>query len=300
MLLTLLRVTAPALVGSGALASGRKGSAVRMAPSDDRNGPPLSVIIPSYNEAERLPETLDASLSYLHAHAGARRWELIVVDDGSSDGTLEACRPRQRAERGRLRLLRSSVNRGKGAALAAGCRQARGDRMLLMDADGGTPLSSMPLLERAMDSAPAGCGVVVGARRSGSSRRSRWRRLMGWIFRRLAATAVGGVEDTQCGFKLLSREAAAATMPHLRVWRWAYDVELLHLAQRLGFGVACVPVPAADMPGSKVRWHTPWQMAYDVARVSALYRLGVWRVPGAGGRGGEGGACSQYVEEPLE
>ena len=122
---------------------------------------------------------------------------------------------------------------------------------------------------------------------------------MGVVFAALTATCVCGVADTQCGFKLLTREAAAATMPYLHVNRWAYDVELLFLAQQLNLGVASVEVPAVDMAGSKIRWYTPIQMLLDVLRVSVLYRIGLWAVP-RGGRGKaaalSGGAGASYSE----
>ena len=123
--------------------------------------PSLTVVIPAFNEALRLPPVLDASLAYLQA--AQRPWELIVVDDGSTDGTSEVVRQRcSSCEKGRLRLLRADGNGGKGAALRAGAAAARGDRIALVDADGATPLSALPALERALDA--AGCGVAVGSR----------------------------------------------------------------------------------------------------------------------------------------
>ena len=88
-----------------------------------------------------------------------------------------------------------------------------------------------------------------------------------------------GINDTQCGFKLLTRPAAERTFPHLHLAGWAYDVELLFLAQQLGLGVTSAQVPWRDVAGSKVRLETPLQMAIDVARVRLLYAAGVWRLP---------------------
>jgi dolichyl-phosphate beta-glucosyltransferase len=249
----------------------------------------LTVIIPAYNERERLPATLDASLAYLQT--ADRAWELIVVDDGSEDGT-GAWAASQHPDESRLRVLRAPVNCGKGAALAAGASRARHERLLFMDADGGTPLTALPPLEEVMD-ASSGCGVVVGSRVGGASRP--WlRRIMGYVFAALTATCIPGVPDTQCGFKLLSRRAAAATMPHLRVRRWAYDVELLFLARRLGICVASCPVPAVDVAGSKITWATPLQMLLDVVRVSVLYRIGVWSLPPTDAAGSS--SVQRYVE----
>ena len=231
--------------------------------------PTLSVIVPAFNERSRLPLTLKRSMEYLKTRGD---FEIIVVDDGSSDGTALWV-AKEHADDPSIRVLRSASNRGKGAACAAGCLYARGQRVLLMDADGGTPISALATLEEAMSR--TGCGVVVGCR---EQHRPWYRRLMGEVFRRLASTCVSGVSDTQCGFKLLTRPAAAATMPHLRVKRWAYDVELLFLAQALGVGVASARVPAVDRPGSKIRWYTPAQMLFDVVRASPLHCVRLVRV----------------------
>jgi dolichyl-phosphate beta-glucosyltransferase len=241
----------------------------------------LSVIIPALNERTRLPLTMERSLDYLRSSQPERDWDFIIVDDGSTDGTAAwaAAWAATQNEQSQLRVLRSRLNRGKGAALAAGAHVARGERLLFMDADGGTglSLSALPRLEETMDR--TGCGVVVGRRDLAGHGRPWHRQLMGAVFRGLTSTVVSGVADTQCGVKLLSRSAAAATMPHLRVRRWAYDVEMVYLAQRLDLGVASADVPACDVPGSKVGLLTPVEMAFDVACISAFYRLGVWRLP---------------------
>ena len=243
----------------------------------------LSVIIPAFNERDRLPSTLSRSLDYLSEQKYG--WEVVVVDDGSEDGTADWVMEAH-AQVAAVRLLRTERNRGKGAALAAGASVSLGERLLFMDADGGTPISTLPALERAMSS--TGCGVVVGQRKV-DQRRPWLRQLMGSVFRRLAASCVADVEDTQCGFKLLTRAAASGTMPHLHVQRWAYDVELLYLAQQLGIGVTSTSVPALDVPGSKIQWYTPAQMMLDIARISALYRLGIWPLPSSTGQRDRGG-----------
>ena len=234
------------------------------------------MVIPAYNERDRLPAALEDALAYLRDTR--RSWEVIVVDDGSTDGTASLIEGLHSQER-RVRILRSASNMGKGAAIAAGALHARGERLLLMDADGGVPLSALPQLERTLEAEVlkhGRCGLVVGER---CNSRPWYRRLMGGVFRGLAATCISSIVDTQCGFKLLSREAARETLPHLHVRRWAYDVELIYLAQRLDLGVVSAFVPSADVPGSKIRWHTPVQMLCDVLRISVLYRVGLWSLP---------------------
>lgn len=282
------------------------------------HAPALSVVIPAFNERERLPTTLAASLAELHTssrecpreHAPcflptcawplAGTWEVIVVDDGSTDGTSATIDQLQASER-RVRLVRSAINHGKGAAVAAGVRLAEGERILLMDADGGTPVTMLPHLERVMDR--DGCGVVVGER---CDERPWNRRVMGAVFRMLAASCIpgSGVLDTQCGFKLLSRDAGRV-LPHLHVERWAYDVEMLYLAQRLGLGISATRVDSTDVLGSKIRWWTPAQMLLDVLRIRIFYGLGLWEVPwldgtrpavSGGPRRQRSSSASHYIE----
>ncbi|EOD30526.1 hypothetical protein EMIHUDRAFT_123131 [Emiliania huxleyi CCMP1516] len=200
----------------------------------------LSVIIPAYDEAERLPRTLEESLAHLST---TRRgpWEIIVVDDGSHDSTCELVAARLAAEP-RLRLLSSGrgANRGKGAGLAAGAAAARGELLLLLDA---TPLSALPALERRVGA--RGCEMAVGCRAAALAARPAARRLMGVVFAALASTCVRGVPDTQCGFKLLSRRAARELFPSLQIRGWAYDATAASTA------VAKVPketgLPYAEM-----------------------------------------------------
>lgn len=240
--------------------------------------PSLSVIIPAFNEAGRLPSTLDASIQYLTLHE-QRRWEILVVDDGSADETAKTvCEFGLGAN---LRLLRSAQNHGKGAALRAGAAMAVGERLLLMDADGGTPISALSSLEREMQASSA--DIVVGSRAEMLRRRPWRRQLMGRVFAICASTCVRGLDDTQCGFKLVSR-AAASSFAQMHVERWAFDVELLYIAQQRGFFTSSATVPYCDVSGSKVTWSTPVQMFVDVARVFLLYRLGFWKRPQVEGR----------------
>ena len=249
--------------------------------------PAVSVVIPAYNEAARLPKTLERSLEYMRA--SHRDWEIIVVDDGSSDGTAAAvvcC-----GLGAKLRLLRAERNCGKGAACVAGASAAAGERVLLMDADGATPLSALPLLEQRMSQ--GGCEMVAGSRELVLRQRPLRRQLLGRAFSLAAATCVRGVGDTQCGFKLLTRDAACAVLPRLHVAGWAFDVEMIHVAQRLGIRVDSVPVPWRDVDGSKIAWHTPAKMLADVARVRAMYSCGAWRaVPEADGEAGRDAAST--------
>uniref|UniRef100_A0A7S0L6M2 dolichyl-phosphate beta-glucosyltransferase n=1 Tax=Coccolithus braarudii TaxID=221442 RepID=A0A7S0L6M2_9EUKA len=233
----------------------------------------LSVVIPALNEEARLPPTLERVASYLQRNR-ADAYEVIVVDDGSGDRTAQAVVRIGLSPA--LRLLRSETNCGKGAALAAGAMAASGELVLLMDADGATQIDELPYLEQQLPiHSPH---IAVGSRVAVLSKRPWRRRLMGRVFALTASSCVRGVEDTQCGFKLLSREAALATLPNLHVDGWAYDVELLFIAQELGIGITSVRVAWRDMPGSKITWSTPLVMLRDVLCVRCLYALGYWQV----------------------
>jgi len=221
----------------------------------------LSVVIPALNEASRLPPVLDATCRFLSASRAAP-YEVIVVDDGSQDATAALVRARGLSPQ--LRLLSAADNQGKGAALAAGAAAARGEVVLFLDADGATGLEALPALERRLR---RGCHVAVGCRSAALAARPPGRRLMGAVFSTLAGVVVPGVPDTQCGCKLLSRRAARLLLPRLRVRGWAYDVELLAMAQQRGWRIASVPVSWRDVPGSKVTALTPFSMLADVARV---------------------------------
>src|SRR6266568_2532999 len=201
--------------------------------------PRLSVVIPAFNEAERLPRTLARVNAHLVGQGPP--YEIVVVDDGSTDGTAESAR----AEGGpALTLLRYQPNRGKGYAVRRGMLAARGARRLMTDADLSTPIEELDRLCARMDE---GHDVVVGSRALPASRievRQPWyRENMGRLFNLFVrALAVPGVRDTQCGFKLFSAAAARDVFSAARLDGFSFDVEALFLARRKGYRIAEVPV----------------------------------------------------------
>lgn len=234
--------------------------------------PRLSIVIPAFNEAERLGPTLERVLAYLAGlPAGA---EVLVVDDGSTDGTATVAQ--RFADRG-VRLVRLAANRGKGAALKAGVLASRGDEVLLCDADLSTPIEDYARLSGALERSP----IVVGSRAVAGSRITRhqpwYRELMGKTFNLLVrAMVVSGLRDTQCGFKLLRGDVARMLFAELSVDRFAYDVELIWLARRRGLEVVEVGVTWHDSPASRVHpLRDSWSMLRDLARMR-------WRHRGAG------------------
>ena len=207
----------------------------------------LSVVIPAFNEAKRLPRTLEACRSYLLARRIAH--EILVVDDGSSDDTGGVAEKFEG-----VTVLRCDRNRGKGHAVRYGVLRARGSRVLFMDADLATPMVELQKLEAALDAYPD-AGIAFGSRPLRDStlevRQPIFRELSGRLFNkavRIFATA--GYADTQCGFKLFHADAAREVFSRCRLDGFSFDVELLFLALRLGYRPREVPVRWAHQEGA--------------------------------------------------
>ena len=233
----------------------------------------LSVVIPAFNEAHRLGPTLEAVSRYLEGRG--EPWEVIVVDDGSTDATAEVV---EGAARPGLRLIRQPANRGKGAAVQRGVAETRGRRVLFADADQSVPISKVERLEERLAD---GAKVVIASRGLASSKVSKqplYRQAMGKTFNRLVRLlGFARFRDTQCGFKLFEGDVGRHLFSRLTISGFAFDVELLYLAQRLGLRVDEVPVEWVDAPGSRV------DPVLDSLRMLRDILLMRWRHrPGAG------------------
>ena len=214
--------------------------------------PDLSIVIPAYNEERRLGPTLQQ----VHAYVRQTRVnaELVVVDDGSSDGTAALVKRLSRSMK-LLRLVAPGFNQGKGAAVKAGVLAAKGRRILFTDADLSTPIAELPRLVRALD---AGAQVAIGSRaldRSSTSvRQPFYREAAGRVFNQLVQlVSVPGIQDTQCGFKLFDGAAAKRLFAKQQVPRFGFDVEVLYLARKAGYRIAEVSVRWVNSPETKVR-----------------------------------------------
>lgn len=226
----------------------------------------LSVVIPAYNEEKRLGQTLRRIGDYLAAQP--YDWEVIVVDDGSTDRSVEVARGADLG--GRLRIEQHGRNRGKGAAVRTGMAASRGQFVLFSDADLSTPIEMIekfwPLFERGYD-------IVIGSRGLPESQikvhQPWWRETMGRIFNLLVRLLVlPGIHDTQCGFKMFTRRAADVLVAQCRLDGWAFDVELLATARRRGFRVAEVPIEWINSPDTRVRaMSASLQMLVDLLRL---------------------------------
>lgn len=215
----------------------------------------LSVIIPAYNEEQRLGAGLGSILAYL----GERYpdYELIVVNDGSADRTAERVSTAV-ANEPRARLISYTPNRGKGYAVRTGVLASRGDPVVFMDADLSTPLDEVADILGVLANTQA--DVVIGSRGVPHAeirvKPSPFRRFASWLFDQIKYALVGlrQFRDTQCGFKAYRGDVARQLFALSRVERFMFDVEVLYLAERAGLRIVEMPVQWADMPGSKVRF----------------------------------------------
>jgi len=237
----------------------------------------VSVIIPAYNEGQKIKATLQKVTSYLKEKYPS--YELILVDDGSTDNTLEGARTAAALDP-RIRLLSHSPNRGKGYSVKRGMRESTGKWVLFTDADLSTPIEE---LSRLMEYGMRGYRVVIGSRALPQSRITVHqpfpRTALGKCFNlAVRLLAVPRVRDTQCGFKLFWGETARLLASLGRLNRYSFDVELLFLARKMGLEVIEVPVQWAHRPGSKVKpWRDGLHMLADLAAIRWLEARGAYR-----------------------
>lgn len=233
--------------------------------------PVLSIVIPAYNEAQRIEPSLERIREYLASRR--EQIEVLVVDDGSSDGTsgvVELEVPRFRESGLELRLLGDGRNHGKGAAVRVGMLAARGDVVLFSDADLSAPIDELPKL---VDPIRAGTvDIVIGSRALDRSlvgvHQSAAREVAGRIFNLLMRVLTGmPFRDTQCGFKAFRADAAREVFARVLIERFGFDVEALYVARKLGFSVSEVPVVWNNVEGSTVGLMSGLNGYADVLRV---------------------------------
>lgn len=245
----------------------------------------LAIVLPAFNEEARLGAGLDELFAYLDGAAARATLpgdvRVLVVDDGSSDGTAAIVRHRREAMAGadgatpRLAVL-TVPHGGKGSAVRAGMLAADADLVVFADADMATPPDQLaPLVAALRDH-----DVALGSRiqLDGSDMRATqplFRRLLGRAFHVLASLwAVGPVRDTQCGFKGFTGEAARDLFARQRIGSIVFDVEIVYLARRRGYSIAIVPIRWADRRGSRMhpRPGLALRVAWDLLRIPILHR----------------------------
>ena len=229
--------------------------------------PDFSVIVPAFNEEAAIGECMARLRSYLDRTG--LTWELLVVDDGSRDRTAELVR-RESAGDPRIRLI-AGGRRGKGGAVKLGMLEARGVWRFMADADLSTPPENIGRFFEELRRGPAIPHVAVGSREAPGARRfgePASRHFIGRCFNALVQLLVlRGINDTQCGFKLFSAEAADTLFPWLSIEGFAFDVELLFLARRAGMGIREVPVDWHCRVDSRVQLSRGVGAFADVLRI---------------------------------
>lgn len=230
--------------------------------------PDLSVVIPAFNEARRLPRTLESLRAYLES--AKRSYEIVIVDDGSHDETSRVA-----TEAGAI-LLKNEGNRGKGYSVRRGMLAAQGVRRLMTDADLSTPIEELPRLSSLLDQ---GYDVAIGSRAvPGASievRQGPFREGMGRVFNRLVQLFVlPGLHDTQCGFKLFTAEAAIDGFSSALLDGFCFDVEVLFIVKRRGRRIAEIPVVWRNDAATRVSTIQGGLAFADVLRIRLNDALG--------------------------
>jgi len=229
--------------------------------------PVYSIIIPAYNESERITATLESVAAY----ARQQQWdvEVLVVNDGSRDNTVAVVEQLARAHPF-IRIIENPGNRGKGYSVRNGMLQSRGEILLFSDADLSSPIEEAPKLFEAL---AAGADVAIGSRWLRAELQSQRQPLMRQIYGRMFNVALRlllglNFRDTQCGFKAFRREAAQRIFPLQKIERWGFDPEILFLARKLGFRTVEVPVRWAHSAGTLLHpLRDGMRMVWEIFRV---------------------------------
>ena len=235
--------------------------------------PALSVVIPAYNEEHRLAATLADVVTWLKGHEPSA--EIIVVDDGSRDRTIEIAHGLA-DQWPALKVLEQLHNQGKGAALRRGCLEAAGRHVMFMDADNATRIEE---IEKFLPLLSEGYGMVAGVR-TYQQGESRARRIIGLGFLMFAHLFVfrKAVVDSQCGFKCFTRDAAQAIFALSRTKGGTIDVEIFYLAHKLGISIYFVPVHWKNAAGSTINiWRCMMQDPVDMLRIRLRDKFGHYR-----------------------
>ncbi|PVD34871.1 hypothetical protein C0Q70_06150 [Pomacea canaliculata] len=238
----------------------KKGVKVEFPSISDPPSLDLSVIVPAYNEEKRLPVMMDESMEYLEERQKNNRsfsFEVLIVDDGSKDKTTQiALKYSEKYGVDKVRVLTLEHNRGKGGAVRLGMLSARGRHLLFADADGASQFKDLEKLETELknlkteDNVAVVCGSRAHLEKESVATRSLFRTFLMYGFHFLVwFLCVRGIQDTQCGFKLLTRPAADLLFRNLHVNRWAFDVDLLYLAQHFQIPIGEVAITWHEIEG---------------------------------------------------
>jgi dolichyl-phosphate beta-glucosyltransferase len=236
--------------------------------------PFLSLIIPAHNEENRLPDALEEIDQFLAQQAYS--YEVVVVENGSADRTLEISRSFE-ARMPYLRTIHEEQS-GKGRAVRRGVLEAHGEYRFFCDVDFSMPIQE---INRFIPPALAGVDVAIASREAPGAVRYHepaYRHLAGRVFNSLVRlTALPGLQDTQCGFKCFRAPLAEEIFERQTMMGWSFDVEVLFIAQRWGFKIVEVPIPWYYKPQSRVRMiKDSWNMTRDILAIRRNARAGLY------------------------
>lgn len=237
----------------------------------------VSIVIPVYNEEKRIKKTLDSIVRQI------KNWqekiEIVFANDGSKDNTVAVINSVLAGEEVEYKIVGHAVNLGKGAAIKAGMLAAKGDVVVLFDADNATEINNFLSLKEDLK----GCDIVIGSRYLASSQiirqQSILRRVLSRLGNLLIKIMVGlNFKDTQCGFKVLKREVAKEITKRLTINRWGFDIELLAIAKKLNYSIKEAPVSWLDQSGSRLRaGRAAWQTLGDLVKIKINLVSGVYK-----------------------
>lgn len=261
-------------------------------PTKSEDGIILSVVVPSYNETGRILNMLDETIKYLRSNF-SDKWEVVIVDDGSKDGTSDYClnlsHEKYALKPGQLRVIKFTKNRGKGGAVREGMLHIRGQYGLFADADGASKFSDVAKLIDAVKSLEKGKdgstlpAIALGSRAhmvntDAVIKRSIIRNCLMYGFHTLVFVfGIRSIKDTQCGFKLFNREAASLIFPYMHTEGWIFDVEILLLAFKKNIKVSEVQISWHEVGGSKMDLAIDsLMMAKDLIVIRMAYIFGIY------------------------
>ncbi len=236
----------------------------------------LSIILPAYNEEHRIGKTLESVSEYLKKQP--YEYEILVVSDGSKDGTVAAVRNLM-SQIPKLNVIENKENQGKGWVVKQGMLGATGDVRLFMDADNSTKIDEvgkfLPFFEQGYD-------LVIGSRRIQGSviavHQPLLRDFLGGVFRFIVHTLVPvGVTDSQCGFKAVTASATQAIFPKQTIFRWAFDVEILALARKQKLKIKEMAITWVDDTESHVKFSGMVKMLLEIVQIRLNFWTGKYR-----------------------
>ncbi|XP_076903614.1 uncharacterized protein LOC143558716 [Bidens hawaiensis] len=262
----------------------------------------ISLIVPAYNEELRLPVALDETMNYLQERVKkdpSFTYEVIIVDDGSKDGTKRVAFDFVRKYKvDNVRVVLLGKNQGKGEAIRKGMLHSRGKLLLMLDADGATKVDDLEKLENQIlavakkkhqsdgdlseviqDIPIVAFGSRAHLEKTALATRKWYRNFLMKGFHVVVLLAAGpGVRDTQCGFKMFTRAAARKLFTNIRLKRWCFDVELVYVSKYFNIPIIEISVTWSEIPGSKVSLLSILNMLWEMSLMSVGYRVGIWKI----------------------